>query len=224
MTALESAGSSRLILAVRFTSITVRHRAIWAMRPIRSLMLFRAYEMGSTALAAESGTDGDNAVTSEGRPVHSTRAERAKKAGSLLRGTVPTQTRKAEKNAAQTATEGALIGEGLRYTKAVKGTLDRGVKKVNALGHQQRNCNPGVLTGHVAEADHTATFNADAAFQGKTVHATRLSSFKAKSADVVITDRPGGQVIREVQSKVFYEAERRGLHSVNLSRDLRQMF
>lgn len=159
-------------------------------------------------MAARDGSSGNKQKLGGGGPVRSKRAKRATEAGLLLESATRSQAGSLEGSAAQTATGGALIGDGLRYTKAVKGVLDRGVKKVNALGHQQRNCEPGVLTGHIAEADHAATFNADAVFQGKAVRATRLSSFKAKSADVVVTDRPGGEVIREVQSKVFWKAEK----------------
>ncbi len=110
------------------------------------------------------------------------------------------------------AVRGALIGEGLRYTTDVKASLDRGAKKINQVGKQWGNCKSEILAGHTAEADHAATFNVDASFQGKKVRAVRLASNKELSPDIVIRSGKDGRAIREASSKVCGQAKHTAKH------------
>ena len=106
---------------------------------------------------------------------------------------------------AEKAVHGTLIGDGLRYTTDVKAALDRGAKKINQVGKQWGNCKSEALAGHVAEADHAATFNVDAAFQGKKIGAVRVGSNKERSPDVSVVS--GRRPVKEVSSKVCGQAK-----------------
>lgn len=146
-------------------------------------------------------------VRDAGSAPRAARVRHTVEAASLLRAQALRGTAAAPRDRGVSA-DGASIAGGLLYTKALKGTLDAETAKVNALGARKRNCEAAVLTGHVAEADHVATFNVDAAFQGKTVRASRLDSNKHKSVDVAISDERTGRVLREVQVKVYRTAEK----------------
>ncbi|MEH3036156.1 MAG: hypothetical protein PGN23_06650 [Sphingomonas adhaesiva] len=114
--------------------------------------------------------------------------------------------------ASAAAARGALIGESLRYTTDVKASLDRGAKKINQVGKQWGNCKSEILAGHTAEADHAATFNVDASFQGKKVRAVRLASNKELSPDIVVRSGKDGGAIREASSKVCGQAKHTAKH------------
>ncbi|HEY8024607.1 MAG TPA: S1 RNA-binding domain-containing protein [Burkholderiaceae bacterium] len=101
----------------------------------------------------------------------------------------------------------ANIGANLQYGRGIDQALTDGASKINGLGLQYQKNHVGSLTGIVAEGDHPATFNVDAAFQKSKLHAERVNSYAPKSPDMNISDQRGGNILKEVSSKIHPTAE-----------------
>lgn len=105
------------------------------------------------------------------------------------------------------ALDAAVLANQTLQSERVKRALEQGTRRINRVGVQYaRNSNPS-RAGFVAEADHQATFNVDAAFQDSHLRAVRLASTKKTSPDIVVADMASKEAIKKVSSKVYKSAE-----------------
>lgn len=101
--------------------------------------------------------------------------------------------------------DGLLVADALNYSREIGAAVAKGVTEINRVGIRFRKNTASTRTGHVFEADHTATFNVDAAFQRSSARAERLGLTVRNSADIVIRDK-AGNVVQEVGAKVYKTA------------------
>lgn len=104
------------------------------------------------------------------------------------------------------ALTGAVVGDQARYGDGISRAVDEGVEAVNAVGKQFAKLGGPQRAGFVAEADHAATFNTDAAIGRSEASATRLASTAAKSPDLQVDPGNGGGPVL-VSSKVYTTAK-----------------
>lgn len=99
-------------------------------------------------------------------------------------------------------TTGAVVADAAGYASTITDMVRNGATSINSVGCQYRNLDAPKRTGFVAEADHVATFNTDAAFKRSGVEATRLASHEKFSPDIAIHGKDG-QPLGAVSSKVY---------------------
>lgn len=108
--------------------------------------------------------------------------------------------------APRSLSNGAVVADNLNYSQDIHAVVSKGVDEINAIGQQYGNNTAPTRTGFVAEADHPATFNIDATFQGSEVRAERLGSHARNSPDVAVREG-NGSVAKEVSSKIYKTSE-----------------
>jgi predicted RNA-binding protein with RPS1 domain len=104
------------------------------------------------------------------------------------------------------ASNGAIVGSSLVYSKGIEKAIKDGVTEINKVGLQYQNNTVPSRAGYVAESDHVATFNTDAAFQRAKVKAERLDLNTDKSPDIALKNGDG-KAVSEASSKVYKTAE-----------------
>ncbi len=107
----------------------------------------------------------------------------------------------------QLATNGAIIGDQAAYARTIEGEIASGSRSINAVGVQYANNTAPTRAGFVAEQDHAATFNVDAAIKRSDLRAHRPASNAAQSPDLIVTTSDGLDVT-EASSKVYADPRR----------------
>lgn len=107
----------------------------------------------------------------------------------------------------QPVSNGAIIGDQGVYARTIEGAIASGSRSINAVGAQYANNTAPTRTGFVAEQDHAATFNVDAAIKRSDLRAHRPASNAAQSPDLIVTTSDGLNVT-EASSKVYGDPRR----------------
>lgn len=104
---------------------------------------------------------------------------------------------------------GAVVGGSAAYASGIHAAIKEGAATINAVGAQNASLKAPNRAGYVAEADHAATFNTDAAFRRSGLRAERPPSTVSKvarSPDLTVTDG-AGRDLGAASSKVYKDAK-----------------
>lgn len=93
------------------------------------------------------------------------------------------------------------VKNAVRYGENLKRVLDEEVRFVNEVGSNHINKLQHCADGFATEGGHVASFNVNAAAQGKTLHAHIPPPGEKASPDMVVTDRATGETLRKASIK-----------------------
>lgn len=113
----------------------------------------------------------------------------------------PSQKPKAADETARVVGNLLSVKDAVRYGENLKRALDKEVRFVNETGSNHINRQQHCADGFATESGHVASFNVDAAAQGKTLHAHIPPPRAKASPDMVVTDRATGETLRKASIK-----------------------